>query len=82
KKVQVEIESYAEDGVVIGRVIINNQDLSMTLVEAGLAWYYKDHGTERYLAKAQRKAKRNKIGLWVQKKPVAPWSHREQKQKQ
>ncbi len=82
KKVQVENESYAEDGLLIGRVIINNQDLSMILVEAGLAWYYKDHGAERYLAKAQRKAKRNKIGLWIQKKPVAPWIYREHKQKQ
>ena len=82
KKVRVEIESYAEGGVLIGRVIINDQDLSMILVEAGLAWYYKDHGAERYLAKAERKAKRNKIGLWVQKKPVAPWIHRELKLRQ
>lgn len=78
KKIQVEIESYAENGQLIGRVNVNGEDLSMTLVKAGLAWYCKEHGTERYLLKAQRKAKRSKIGLWSQKKPVPPWIFRQE----
>ena len=78
KKVQVEIESYGENEQMIGRVIIDGKDLSMTLIESGLAWYYKEHGSERYLSKAQRKARKNKTGLWSQKKPVPPWEFREQ----
>jgi endonuclease YncB( thermonuclease family) len=77
KKIQVKIESYTENGQMIGRVHINGEDLSMTLIKAGLAWYYKEHGSERYLLKAQRKAKRSNIGLWSQKKPIAPWIFRE-----
>jgi endonuclease YncB( thermonuclease family) len=79
KKVQVQIESYSETGQLIGRVQINGEDISMTLVQAGLAWYFKEHGKERYLLKAQRKAKRNNVGLWTQKKPVPPWIFRQEK---
>jgi endonuclease YncB( thermonuclease family) len=78
KKIQVEIESYTETDQMIGRVVINGEDLSMVLVKAGLAWYFKDHGPDRYLAKAQRKVRRKKVGLWSQKNPVPPWVFRQE----
>lgn len=78
KKVQVEIKSYGENDQLIGRVTIDGKDLSMTLVESGLAWYYKKHGSERYLSKAQRKARKGKIGLWSQNNPIPPWDFRRQ----
>ncbi|MCK4835594.1 MAG: thermonuclease family protein [Candidatus Aminicenantes bacterium] len=81
KKVTVEIESYAGEQYLIGRVFIENKDVSMTLIEAGLAWYTKMHGADRYISKAFRKAKKKKIGIWSQDKPIPPWIYRQEKEK-
>jgi endonuclease YncB( thermonuclease family) len=77
KKVKVEVKSYEKD-IVIGRVFLEEKDLSLSLVEAGLAWYDKKNSTDKQLAKAQKKAKKAKIGIWSNPKPTPPWLFRSQ----
>jgi endonuclease YncB( thermonuclease family) len=76
KKVTVEVSSFEGERQLIGRVAVEEMDLSLPLVEEGLAWYYKETGADKSLAKAQKKAKKNKVGLWSQPNPVAPWIYR------
>lgn len=76
KKIDVLIETYAGSEYLVGRVMIEGKDLSTLLIEAGLAWYYKGHGSDRYLSKAFKKAKKQKAGIWSEKNPVPPWEFR------
>jgi len=76
KKVKVEVLSFEGERLIVGRVYVDEIDLSMELVNAGLAWYYKGHGRNRYISKAQKKAKKKKIGIWSQKKPKPPWLYK------
>ncbi|UCH92816.1 MAG: thermonuclease family protein, partial [Candidatus Aminicenantes bacterium] len=56
KKLKVEIEDYGTGERVIARVVLDEKDLSLALIEAGLAWYDKEKGPDKKLAKAQKKA--------------------------
>ena len=47
--------------------------LNLKQVEAGLAWHYKKYAKkEKDLEFAQLKAKKNRVGLWSQEKPINP----------
>lgn len=49
------------------------------MIQQGMAWYYpfaKKHGG---YDKEQAIAKHNKVGLWIDKNPIAPWEYRKSK---
>jgi len=81
KKVKVEIIAYDAESSVIGRVFLEDRDLSLALIEAGLAWYDKKKSSDKKLAKAQKKAKKAKKGLWSIEKPTPPWIFRASQKK-
>lgn len=81
KKLTIDIRNYDEEDRMIGRVVVDGKDLSLILVEEGLAWYVKDKNSDKKLAKAQKKAKKAKKGLWKQSKPTPPWTFRDIRQK-
>lgn len=67
-----------------GRVVgtITTQDginVNEELIKAGLAWHYKDYSDNESLALMQQEAKAQRIGLWQDKNPVAPWNWRKHK---
>lgn len=81
KKVKVEIKGYDAEDRVIGRILVEDKDLSLALVEAGLAWYDKKKSSDKSLAKAQKSAKKAKKGLWSSPNPIPPWIFRETQKK-
>jgi endonuclease YncB( thermonuclease family) len=82
KKVTVEIQSYEGEEYLVGTVRLGEADLSLQLVEAGLAWYDKKLGANRDLSKAQKRARKAKIGLWAQEDPVPPWDIKARSEKE
>lgn len=50
--------------------------LSAEIIKAGMGWHYKRYSTSKELAKFEDNAKKNKIGLWVDNNPIAPWEFR------
>lgn len=82
KKVAIEVGSFEGEKQLIGRVYVGGTDLSLALVDQGLAWYDKESGTDKALAKAQKKARKNKMGLWSNPNPMAPWIFRKTKEPQ
>ncbi len=77
-KVQVKRNS---SGRTVGRVTVFGRDLSLELVEAGLAWHYHRKLQDPALAKAENEARQADRGLWSDQNPIAPWvwrlGHRE-----
>lgn len=56
----------------------NNKYLSAEIIKAGMGWHYKRYSTSKELAAFEDNARKNKIGLWVDSNPVAPWEFRKQ----
>lgn len=88
KSVVVEYDKYDRYERVLGKVLLNDQDMNLRQIEAGLAWHYKKYENEQSTADrikysdAEREAKRVRHGLWQDDNPVAPWDYRQAKREQ
>lgn len=57
-------------------------DASLAMLNAGLAWHYKDYEREqsredrRAYAQAETAARAAGLGLWQERQPLAPWEFR------
>ena len=75
---QVRIKSKETDryGRLVARVIVNGTDVSLALVEAGLAWHYKQYSNNQILAATELIAREKRVGVWSLPNPVPPWDYR------
>lgn len=58
--------SYLEDGTELGH----------EMIKAGMAWHYTKYSSDPELAALEIEARKNKIGLWADENPMAPWENR------
>ncbi len=75
----VEITPVDQDeyGRLVAWVSANGQNLNKELVAAGLAWWYKRYAPNNgELARLEKKARKEKIGIWSHPNPVPPWEFR------
>ncbi|HEX8562698.1 MAG TPA: thermonuclease family protein [Flavobacterium sp.] len=64
-------------GRTVARVFLpNGKDISTEMIKAGMAWHYKQYSSDKLLAAYEIQARKNKVGLWKDKHPVAPWQIR------
>jgi micrococcal nuclease len=61
---------------IVAKVYIGNRNLSEELIAQGLAWHYKKYSDDLVYSTLEKQAIKKKIGLWSDKKPVAPWEFR------
>jgi micrococcal nuclease len=59
----------------------NNKYLSAEIIKAGFGWWYYKASKNIELQKMQQEAKKNKLGLWSDKKAISPWDFRASKKK-
>lgn len=65
---------------VVGTITtLEGTNVNEELVKAGLAWHYKKYSENDTLSFFEVQAKYQKIGLWKDKNPVAPWNWRKYK---
>jgi endonuclease YncB( thermonuclease family) len=57
----------------LGWLQCNQVDASLYLVKQGLAWHDERYSHDREIEQAQEQAKAQKLGLWADIKPMAPW---------
>ena len=64
-------------------VVINdkNQTVNQEMVKLGMAWHYKKYSKDSLYAKLESEARKNRVGLWQDKNPIAPWLWREKMKK-
>jgi endonuclease YncB( thermonuclease family) len=73
--VNVKVRNVDRDGRLVATVTLaDGSDLALALVESGYAWCYPAHGPvpELFLA-AETIARNERLGLWQDPQPVAPW---------
>lgn len=69
-------------GRVVGTVITQDGvNVNEQLIKAGLAWHYKDYSNNKMLGILEEQAREEKVGLWSDKNPTAPWQYRKKKRK-
>lgn len=69
------------NGRIVGEIFYNNQNLGKELVRNGLAWHFKRFSKNTNYANLERIARKKKIGLWQEAKPIEPWNWRDYKRK-
>jgi len=63
----------------IGIVYAGGINVNESLLAAGLAWHYISFDNNFAWAALEAQARENKIGLWVERNPIAPWDWRKEK---
>lgn len=82
RTISVEWSKLDRYGRIIGKIIVNAKDVNLGQVEAGLAWWYQKYSAEQTVtdrqlyALAEDRARRERLGLWADAVPVAPWDFR------
>ncbi len=54
----------------------NNKNLNYEMIKAGFAWHYKHYNKSKKYAEAERKARKQKLGLWKDSNAQPPWEYR------
>ena len=74
----VKILSSGKDkyGRTIGRIYIGETWINLEMLKAGCAWHYKQYSKDEELAKAEVAAREEKIAIWSNPVPIAPWDYR------
>lgn len=83
---EVRIEHTKTDRYnrILGKIWIEERDINLAMIESGMAWYYKQFSrdlspSDRALyEKAEARARQQRLGLWADAQPQAPWDFRRQ----
>ena len=70
---------------ILGKVLLNEEDMNLEQIRAGLAWHYKKYqkeqspGDRQLYSTMEVEAREAKRGLWHDPAPVPPWEYRKRK---
>lgn len=83
KRVGIKVQKK-NDG--FGRPVVwvftpDGKDVSAEMLKAGMAWHFKKYDKSLEYAELENNAKENRVGLWADKSPTAPWDYRKSKKK-
>ncbi|MEW5965850.1 MAG: thermonuclease family protein [Pseudomonadota bacterium] len=85
--VAVELNKLDRYGRVIGKVLVNVQDVKLEQVRRGCGWHYKKYQNEQILDDrlsynaAEESARARRVGLWTDLGPTPPWEWRKARRK-
>lgn len=63
---------------IVGSVSCNGKDVARFMVGSGFAWVYERYTRDGALLALQAQARKEKLGLWADARPVPPWKYRRQ----
>ena len=64
---------------ILGTVYIDDINLNKELIKAGFAWHFKKYSDKQEYADLENTARENKLGLWADENPIAPWDFRKKR---
>ena len=78
KDVTVVYEKTDRYGRLVGKILLDGQDINLEQIKSGMAWHYKEYEDEKtredrdLYARAEDEARNARRGLWVDANPVEP----------
>lgn len=77
KNINVKTKSKDKYGRTIAKVFYKNTNINQEIVKRGCAWAYIKYLDDKSLIGLERRARKDKIGLWAsEEKIIAPWKAR------
>jgi len=77
QEVNVIAQKKDRYGRTLGYVILpDGRNLNRELVQAGLAWWYRQFSSDSSLGELEAEARAARRGLWQDSHPVPPWEFR------
>lgn len=82
--VRVQYDKSDRYGRVVGKIEREGRDINLQLLRLGLAWHFKKYQNEQSgedraaYAQAEQQAQLDRVGLWRDPRPQAPWDYRAQ----
>lgn len=81
KKATLEALDVDRYGRTVANVRCGATDVATAQVNAGLAWVYTHYADHHpHLLPLEQQARANKVGLWAEARPLAPWKYRQRYQ--
>jgi micrococcal nuclease len=79
KRVQLIVSQKDRYGRTVGQVLLEDgTNVNYEIVKNGYAWQYLAYSNNMELAGLEQHARENKLGLWQDINPVAPWNFRKE----
>lgn len=76
RTVTVIISDTDRYGRYIGTIIYDGMDINAEMLRAGYAWHYKHYSRSPEYASLEKAAREQRLGLWADDNPTAPWKYR------
>lgn len=77
KVVTVKPTGTDQYGRTLANIILpDGRSLNEEILRSGFAWHYKKYSSDEKLSLLEKEASKNKIGLWIDPNPIAPWDFR------
>jgi|SRR5690554_1673689 endonuclease YncB( thermonuclease family) len=82
KEITVQYDKKDRYGRIVGKVLVNDNDVGLVQLQRGLAWFYRYYQQElspedkAAYAQAEDDARQKKLGLWSDNQPMPPWEFR------
>jgi endonuclease YncB( thermonuclease family) len=76
KPLKLKIKAKDQYGRLVAQVFHEGVDIGLVMVRYGFAWHYVAISKDKSLIQAQADAKKQKLGLWSDANPIAPWVYR------
>lgn len=74
--IQVHTQSDRYDRPVVYAYTPEGLDVCAEMLRSGMAWHYKHYDDTELYDRLERNARKRKVGLWQDKRPVPPWEYR------
>jgi micrococcal nuclease len=76
KYVHVRQSGTDRYGRMLAFVYVDSVNINKELIKLGMAWHFKKYNSDSELADLEVAARNQKVGLWSQPNPEAPWDYR------
>ena len=78
QRARIQVLEKDRYGRNVANVRCGDTDVASAQVRAGLAWIYTPYARQHpHLLPLQRQARASHMGLWSQRRPLAPWTYRQ-----
>jgi endonuclease YncB( thermonuclease family) len=77
KNVSIYITGEDDYNRFLARTYLNKStELGQEMIKAGFAWHFKKYSSDTILSRLEIEARNQKRGLWIDERPMAPWTNR------